>query len=268
MNILLLDDEKKALYDITEKMKGLRPEDNIIGYTDPEQAIAYARENAVQIAFLDMEMPKKSGIEVAKELKEINPQTYVIFVTAHEEYALEAFKVRAGGYILKPASKEELQAELEQMQKYRFMHTSVKIRVQCFGGFEVYSHTRERISFGRKKSKELLAYLIHKKGAAVSNHEMIEILFDGKEDNESTQSSLRKIISDMKKTLSEHGLEDLVIRKRNEMAVNRGIVDCDYYSYLRGVQWAVNAYQYDYMSEYEWAEETNWYLSGMKDKNK
>lgn len=262
MNIIVVDDEKYTMNDIVKKVSRIRPEDNVTGFQDPELAISYVKENRVGIAFLDMEMPKKNGIEMAKILKEINPGMNIIFATAHEKYALDAFKVRATGYVMKPAGEEEIRQELAQLQKYRIVSVGDKIRVQCFGGFDVFTKERERVSFSRKKSKELLAYLIHKKGATVSNQEAIEMLFEGKEINESTQSSLRKIISDLLKDLKAVQLDFLVVRKRNEMFADKSRIDCDYYSYLRGEEWAVNAYHYDYMPDYEWAQETNWYLSG------
>ncbi|HOO79403.1 MAG TPA: response regulator [Lachnospiraceae bacterium] len=266
MNIIVLDDEKNTKEDLVEKVIKLRPDANVTGFTDPEQAIAFARTTTIDVAFLDMEMPKISGIDTAKALKAISDTTYIIFATAHEKYALDAFKVRAGGYLMKPASLKEIEEELNQVQQQEIENPKGKVRVQCFGGFDVFCKNGERICFARSKSKELFAYLVNRKGASVSNSELIDILLEGKEHTESVQSSLRKIISDMQKILKEKEIEEIVIRSRNSLAVDKVAIDCDYYAYLKGEVWAINAYHYDYMPDYEWAEEINWYLSNNKDK--
>ena len=67
MNIIVLDDEKNTKEDLVEKVIKLRPDANVTGFTDPEQAIAFARTTTIDVAFLDMEMPKISGIDTDRK---------------------------------------------------------------------------------------------------------------------------------------------------------------------------------------------------------
>lgn len=67
---------------------------------------------------------------------------------------------------------------------------------------------------------------------------------------------IRKIISDLKATLKEIGMEDVLIRQRRQVAVRRDLIDCDYYRMLDGDMTAVNAYRGEYMADYSWAEIT------------
>ncbi len=60
------------------------------------------------LIFLDIQMPKLNGIEVAKKILDANHHPYIVFVTAYEKYAIDAFEVDAMDYILKPITEERL----------------------------------------------------------------------------------------------------------------------------------------------------------------
>ena len=77
---------------------------------------------------------------------------------------------------------------------------------------------------------------------------------------------IRKLISDLKATLAEIGMEDVLIRERRQVAVRRSLIDCDYYLMLEGDMAAVNACRGEYMPEYSWAELTAGRLSFQRDR--
>ncbi len=74
-------------------------------YTDPGKALATLEHDAVDLAFLDIEMPGMSGMELARAIA--SRPTRVVFVTAYRDYAVEGFRVQALDYLLKPVSYEE-----------------------------------------------------------------------------------------------------------------------------------------------------------------
>ena len=108
MRILLVDDEELQLLRLTEAVKKALPADNVfLSYANPVLAWEENKETPVDIAFLDIDMPVINGILLAKKLKIVNPQVNVIFVTAYNEYALDAYKLHASGYVTKPVNLEK-----------------------------------------------------------------------------------------------------------------------------------------------------------------
>lgn len=73
-------------------------------------------ENKIDIAFLDIETPVINGIQLAKKLKKVNPLVNIIFVTAYDTYALDAYKLHASGYITKPVNESKIKEELDGLR--------------------------------------------------------------------------------------------------------------------------------------------------------
>lgn len=100
MRILLVDDEPLVLNDSEDIIRSVMPAEEIIRTDNAKDAIALANEK-IDIAFLDVEMPHKNGLELAKELQSIQPDIDIIFVTGYPQYALDSFKLHACDYIIK-----------------------------------------------------------------------------------------------------------------------------------------------------------------------
>lgn len=104
---IIIDDEPKAIELLKDCLTDLYKNVTILGtYTSGSQALDALRENQCDIVFLDISMPGKSGLDLMKLLP--NLESEVIFVTAHSDYALDAFKYSAAGYVLKPIDDAEL----------------------------------------------------------------------------------------------------------------------------------------------------------------
>ena len=88
------------------------PEASIYGFTKPSEAMEFARNTPVDLAFLDIEMGKRSGLTVCKDLLDINPKTNVVFLTAYEGYSLDAWNTGASGFLMKPLTVEAVQKQL------------------------------------------------------------------------------------------------------------------------------------------------------------
>lgn len=116
MTILAVDDEIGALTALGQKIEVNVKDALIKAFTNPEEALNYAEHNLCDIAFLDIDMPKVSGIEVARLLKQINPQLNIIFVTAYSQYGVDAFALYASGYLLKPVSRSDIKMALENLR--------------------------------------------------------------------------------------------------------------------------------------------------------
>lgn len=101
-NVIIVDDDKIILKGGIPIIKSVIPNAGVTGFTKPSDAVQYAKENKVDLAFLDIEMGMTSGLELCSTLLEINPRTNVVFVTAYSNYSLDAWGTRAVGFILKP----------------------------------------------------------------------------------------------------------------------------------------------------------------------
>ena len=110
--------------------------------------------------------------------------------------------------------------------------------------------------FGRRQTKELLAYLIDRMGASCTSEEIATAMWEDETNMKNMKARIRILISDLRQTFARYGLEDVLIRRSGQIAIRKDRVDCDYYRMLEGDVDAVNAYQGEYMVQYSWAEMT------------
>ena len=112
LTVILVDNERIILTGSLPVLAKALPGASISGFTKPSEALEFARNNPVDLAFLDIEMGKKSGLTVCTELLEINPKTNVVFLTAYEGYSLDAWSTGASGFIMKPLTVDAVQKQL------------------------------------------------------------------------------------------------------------------------------------------------------------
>lgn len=246
MKVLLVDDESLQLVRLENACKQVLKDSTFSSFTNPLKALEESNKVTFDIAFLDIEMPGENGIQLAKKLKKINPTIKIIFVTAYNDYALQAYRIHAHGYITKPVSEEKIQEEIDAIQSIAPLPSSKKLQVKCFGNFEVF-HNGEPVKFSYKKSKEVFAYLIDREGAAIDINELNAVLWE-----EDHPSYLRNLIADIQNTLKKLGCGDVFIKRRNEAYIDVDKVDCDAYEYKKDNPNAVRLYRGEYMIQYSW----------------
>ena len=262
MNIIAIDDEPMALEGILREISNLLPSANISGFLQAEAAINYATDYKVDIAFLDIEMYDITGIEVAKQLKELNPIVNIIFSTGYREYMEDAFELYASGYILKPVTMEKVRSQLENL-RYPIEDDEKLIRIKTFGQFEVFVQGRP-IKFAYSKTKELLAILVDKEGKMVSVGEAISILWENDDKTSSRSSYMKNLQSDLTNTLKNIGMGDVLIKQRGALGIAADKVKCDLYDFLSGT--SKSTFHGEYMNQYSWAESRIAVLEEMKCK--
>ena len=252
-------DDRKVIVQMLEKMLAkIDPDGEHRFYTDPFEVIADL-DKPVEVAFLDVEMPGMDGIALAQKITSRYPLCNIIFLTGFSEYMPSAFEMHASGYVLKPFSQKKIE-EVLQHRRYRFPDLSDRpVRVQCFGSFEVFVNG-EAVKFKRSKSKELLAYLIDRKGALCSMDTLIGILYPESPATDSEKSKIRVYIADLINTFSQLGLDDLIVKQSNIIGINPKLLDCDYYRFLDNDPYAISRYVGEYMTQFSFAEETRAFL--------
>lgn len=247
MKILLVDDEQLQLLRLENACKKLLPNAEFCAYSNPIKAFEENKNNNIDLAFLDIEMPGINGLQLAKKLKMNNPKIKIIFVTAYTEYALDAYKVHASGYVTKPVNENKIKEEIDELDNIIELKSTKKLQIKCFGNFEVF-HNGEPVKFSYKKSKEVFAYLVDREGSAINVNELNAVLWE-----EDHPSYLRNLIADIQSTLKSIGAEDAFIKRHNECYIDVNKVDCDAYEYKKDNPDAIRMYRGEYMNQYSWS---------------
>lgn len=252
MRIMAVDDEKDALNVLVDTVTSVLPDCEISAFQNPREALASATENPPDIAFLDVTMPVMTGLDLAKKLKGINPRTNIIFTTGYSQYAPDAFSIHASGYLMKPISRRDVQKELENLRN-PVETVRKRVFVRTFGNFDIFVDG-ENLHFARKPSKELLAYLVDRKGSGVSRKELCSILLQDEAFTRKSQDYLTKIVKELQNTLKSVDADNIVNLEKGEYYVIPDNFECDAYDYLNGAPDAFNNFYGEYMNQYSWAE--------------
>lgn len=252
VKVLVVDDERVIREGAAKVISECMPTADITQCGGPTEALAEVEKKNFEIAFLDIQMPGMTGVELAKKIKKISPNTNIIFSTAYPQYAGEAFSLHASGYITKPLTVEKVNAELENL-RHPIEDGDLGLRVQAFGNFEVF-YDGKPLRFKYSKTKEMFAYLIDRNCAVVDIGEIRATLWDDDEDKTSYIKQLRKDLLD---TLKEVGADDAVVVMRGGIGVIPSKMQCDFFDYLAGEPKGINSYHGEYMQQYSWAENTH-----------
>ncbi len=254
MKILAVDDEPIALEGLVSAISKVDPYADVHGFGNVSDALMYAFVSHPQVAFLDVNFRAESGLDLAKKLKEINPQINIIFTTGHKQYMEEAFRMHVSGYIVKPVTPEKITGELANLRTPVYDCSEKKVRVQTFGDFEVFVNDKP-LQFSYLKTKEIFAYLVDCRGSMCTNGTLISLLW-GDDDPSAHRSYLSNLLADLSKTLKDVGCENVLIKRRGQIGIDTTKIDCDYYRWLKGDPRARAAFAGKYMYQYSWAEVT------------
>ena len=256
MHIMATDDEQSALNVLMGAIREAVPLATVHGIRNPVEALEFMKETKCEVAFLDIQMREMSGIVLARKIKELYPKVNVVFVTGYSQYANEAFDLHASGYVYKPVTADKIVAEMENLRNpVKWKETG--ICVNTFGSFELIVQGEE-VSFGREKSKEMLAYLVDKQGKSATRKELASVLLERDDYSRATQNYLSKIVKELVTVLERVGAEKMLKRGMNSYAVDVNAFFCDLYDYEKDnvTPDELNRFQGEYMKQYSWAEVT------------
>ncbi|MGL6294579.1 LytR/AlgR family response regulator transcription factor [Eubacterium aggregans] len=261
MKILVIDNETASLNILVRAIEGANPNSELRYYSKTSEALKVIESQAYipDVVFTDIEMPGMTGLELALILKKYNPYMNIVFVTGFSEYALRAIELRSSGYILKPATVEKIRDELENLRSPLKQSNTERIFIQCFGNFEVFV-AEGTVHFSRMKSKEMLAFLVNRRGANCASAEIANVLWDDGKYNRSRQKQLSVIRQDLIKSLTAAGVEKIIKKGNGTLAVDITKFSCDYYQAVAGDVRAINTFLGEYMMPFTWAEFTTGFL--------
>jgi len=125
---ILIDDEFNSLQNLQQKLEGFCPDINIIAISQkPEEGLLLIKQHHPDVVFLDIEMPRMSGFRMLEELGDYDCD--IIFTTAYNHYSIDAIRISAFDYLVKPIGIEDLQHAVERLSKTRYRQTKEKIDI-------------------------------------------------------------------------------------------------------------------------------------------
>ena len=250
MIAIAVDDEALMLGALVEAIEASPDVAEVNKFSECDKALEFVKENAVDIAFLDINMRGMGGLALAEAILAARPDCKIVFCTGYEEYAIPAFKLHASGYLMKPISAEDVQGEINNIKGIR--HKEKPLTVKCFGNFEVYSKD-EALMFKRLKTKELFAFLVDRKGSGMTAKQICAVLFPDDTDEAKNAAYLRQLVMDLKNTLKTVGAERVLCHDTPCYYIDTSLIKCDYISYL---ETGKPEFRGEYMTQYSWAEDT------------
>ena len=254
MRILCVDDEPLMLKMLEMAVKEAKPDADVTAFSKQTDLLEDAKNNGCDVAFLDIHMRGMNGVELAKELKGVNPKMNIIFVTGFSEYKGDAMDLKASGYIMKPVTAEDVKRELDDLRFPVVPKNDALLRVQCFGNFDVFTPDGSHVKFERSRAKEMFAYLVHRNGSSCTVKEIAAALFEDDPYDKKQLNYMQQLTHTMIKALKAVGAEKVIVKDYNALAVDTKLLDCDYYRFKELDAGAVNSYQNEYMSQYYWAD--------------
>lgn len=260
MKIIYVDDEKIQLENFRLTAEGIEEITGLEVFADSREAYEWAKKHSVDVAFLDIEMPHMNGIELARKLKEINRKICIVFVTAYDNYALDALGVRPAGYLLKPYTREDIEDELENASFVINGSLKKKVSIITMPDLEVRVNGKD-IFNGHGKPEELFALLVDRGKVGVTKGDAVACLWEGKILSSSTYGTC---FYRLKNILEEAGVPDLLQARGNTRYLDMEQVDCDLYRMLDGDQETIASYSGTYLRRYSWAEERTAQLNAIK----
>ncbi len=238
---IIVDDEWAAIGNLGDILKESGQVEIAGEYTNPLEALEIMKKNPVDIAFLDIEMPGIHGMDLANQMLDILPKLQIVFVTAYNEYAIDAFKLNATDYLMKPVSLERLRITLNRVSDHKLRSKgSSKLRVSCFGKFRVDNDEGLPVKWRTNKTEELFAYLIDKNGKEVGKEIITDVIWSGF-DRKRSLTNLNTTLYNLRKTLKELGYPELLSCSNGMYKLDMSQIDSDIQSFYSCITQAANA---------------------------
>lgn len=273
MNLVIIEEKQTVLDAFQRTISDAAPGCRIQGFTDPQDAILYLMKEPADAVVLGSHAGKDVGIKSARILRNIWQDLDIMIFADNGEDAAEAYRLHCSSYVILPLSAGRVREELRYLRKKRpAMPAGLpseraseenELRIITFGNFEVFFHNRP-LDFRYSRSKEILAYLVDRRGSMCSNREISAVLWED-DDYKKHMSYFSNLRNDLMTTLARIGREDVILHKRGMLGINVEAVSCDLYTCLAvmkdrnrpQVSAEEVAYRGEYMNQYSWAEETN-----------
>lgn len=244
-NAIYVDDEPIAHLQF-KKIIAKEPRINLLDtFSSGKDAIDYALECVAQktprkidIIFSDIQMPHLNGLELAERIQTVMPFADVVFVTAFDSYTLEAYKLLATGYLLKPIALDDVKKLVDKLETRHPSATTTeqeqtapakkneKLTVTCFG------NTKLSFKLPTEKAAELFYLYISKNGEEINREKIYTELWPDF-DAQKAYNNFYVTNTFLKKTLAANGYDTIIERKDDYYSIPTDRLNCDYFNFMK-----------------------------------
>lgn len=202
MRIMLVDDERLALVRMEKMLEEFHDCEVIGSYSRAEPALQQIGELQPDAVFLDIHMPGLNGLKATERIQAIAPDTKIVYVTAYDKYAVEAFELDATDYVMKPLRRQRLSRTIQRLrERVALAMESPKeedVLYHCLGTMQIRKPDGqwEVLKWRTTKAKELFAYLLYHRGKIVSKNVLLELFWpelDERKGLANLQTSMNRI---------------------------------------------------------------------------
>ncbi len=235
MRALIVEDELPALRlmkSLVEKNKNLEAAG---AFDDVSDALEAVKEKKPDVVFTDIKMPEMDGLTLVKKIHQIDSGIQIVFVTAHEQYAVNAFRLEATDYLLKPVTAEELDITVNRLMRHYLQHRikprDLRMRALVFGRLCVYGDKAEsEIHWPTAKTKELFASFVLRPQEPKEKWALCERLWPDSEPHKA-EHNLYSTINRLKTAFKNNGITAKIICKNGCYHLGTKDLSCDLWEF-------------------------------------
>lgn len=195
--VMIVEDEIHILNYMKKKLSEYEIFKVEATFSSPEEALSSFEAIQPDVVFLDIEMPRINGIDLARRLLDKKYDLQIVFTTAYGQYALEAFEVEAIDYLMKPIVSDDILRVIKRLKKVIDIKSSHKITegkvgepkvvdtnkkvvesICCFGNFHLVDCNGQLVKWPTRKAEELFAYFLINQRKYISKWELLELFWD------------------------------------------------------------------------------------------
>ena len=226
MTALCVDDEPIMLSLLKEALEASPDIDAVYAFEEESDALEWAETHRFDVAFLDIELHGISGTEIARRLRVKAPFVPIIFCTGYSEYALDAMRLHADGYLLKPIHAEDVQSELDRLIRKGISTPQLYVTEN---GRSVTDKNGEAVVFHRSRTNDLMRILIEANGRPLTKEALCDRLFEHSIGFfEKNRNYFFQLVRDLSAALALHGAEAFLIKSSNGYAFDMSRVKIEH----------------------------------------
>lgn len=259
MKLMVIDDEVSSLHIFLDRTLGNGKAECVFFQDDLKSIQDYVKNNKVDAAFLDINMPNIDGVSLAQKLIKLQKDIRIVFVTGtlmKEDDLPLSLRDNFISIIYKPYNRDDVERCIDEIMKKKAV---LDVRMFDHFGCSVLGH---ELPFTSSKSKELLALLICYNGKNLNMESAITYLWPDK-DMEKAKILYRDAVWRLRKTLRDAHVE-CVGFQRGALTLDRSSVHCDYYDFLDGKP---GYYSDNFLVDYDWSVYLEGKIEALKNKD-
>lgn len=207
MKAICVDDEQLALELIKQKLKKIEDVTLLGTFNQSEDALTFVNQTEVDVVFLDINMPGVGGMELAEDLRASNEDLAIVFITAYQHYAVDAFHLNAVDYLVKPIQTKRLEETIKRVRERinvaETSHKTDKLSIKLMGylAFKYLDSNYQIKNWRTKKTEELFLLLLQSRDKVVSKYDIKSIIW---QDIDKDDAILHTTIYNIRKTLKDY----------------------------------------------------------------